>query len=47
MCEKRKNGAECIGGIKIQTLTKYKDLMIEWHRTKSLSKDKIIHNGGL
>ena len=25
MCEKRKNGAECIGGIKIQTLAKYKD----------------------
>ena len=43
MCEKRKNGAECIKGIKI----KYKDVMSEWHRAKSLWKGNMIHNDGL
>ena len=33
MCEKRKNGVECI---------KYKDLMSECHRTKSLLKGIVI-----
>ena len=33
MCEERKNGAECI---------KYKDLMSEYHRTKSLLKGIMI-----
>ena len=46
MCEKRTNGAECIQRYKIYIWIKYKDLMSEWHRTKSLSKGKMIHNDG-
>ena len=42
MCQKRKNGAECIGGIKIWTWIKYKDLMSECHGTKNLSKGIMI-----
>ena len=42
MFEKRKNGAEYIRGIKIETWIKYKDLMSECHGTKILLKGTMI-----
>ena len=42
MCEKCKNGAECVRGIKIKIWIKYKDLMNECRRTKSLLKGIMI-----